>query len=135
MYTDTNTEFRLSDFLQGRVSGSESKSSVSFHADYSSWLNQVETWFSKVEREVIARGSSHPWLTCHVNSANTFVRTASRPNHSAGPTLTPAAESDLWLRYDRDSPLVLRTMRFCNVRSSKTSGCRDRRAAVDCVKH
>jgi transposase len=23
---------------------------------YSSWLNQVEIWFSKIEREVIARG-------------------------------------------------------------------------------
>jgi len=31
---------------------------VHFHftPTYSSWLNQVEIWFSKVEREVIARG-------------------------------------------------------------------------------
>jgi len=27
-----------------------------FTPTYSSWLNQVEQWFSKVEREVIARG-------------------------------------------------------------------------------
>src|ERR1700721_3015100 len=27
-----------------------------FHPTYSSWLNQVELWFSKIEREVIARG-------------------------------------------------------------------------------
>ena len=24
--------------------------------DYSSWLNQVELWFAKIERDVIARG-------------------------------------------------------------------------------
>jgi len=31
---------------------------VQFHftPTYSSWLNQVETWFAKIEREVIARG-------------------------------------------------------------------------------
>jgi transposase len=31
---------------------------VHFHSTptYSSWLNQVEIWFSKVERDVIARG-------------------------------------------------------------------------------
>jgi transposase len=31
---------------------------VHFHfmPTYSSWLNQVEIWFSKVERDVIARG-------------------------------------------------------------------------------
>ena len=27
-----------------------------FTPTYSSWLNQVEIWFSKLEREVIARG-------------------------------------------------------------------------------
>ena len=27
-----------------------------FTPTYSSWLNQVELWFSKIEREVIARG-------------------------------------------------------------------------------
>ena len=31
---------------------------VQFHftPTYSSWLNQVEIWFAKIEREVIARG-------------------------------------------------------------------------------
>ena len=31
---------------------------VQFHftPTYSSWLNQVETWFSKIDRDVIARG-------------------------------------------------------------------------------
>lgn len=27
-----------------------------FTPTYSSWLNQVETWFGRIEREVIARG-------------------------------------------------------------------------------
>ena len=27
-----------------------------FTPTYSSWLNQVETWFARIEREVIARG-------------------------------------------------------------------------------
>jgi transposase len=31
---------------------------VRFHftPTYSSWLNQVEVWFSKIERDVVARG-------------------------------------------------------------------------------
>lgn len=28
-----------------------------FTPTYSSWLNQVELWFAKIERDVIARGS------------------------------------------------------------------------------
>jgi transposase len=36
----------------------EAHPKVRFHftPTYSSWLNQVEIWFSKVERDVIARG-------------------------------------------------------------------------------
>jgi transposase len=36
----------------------EQNSRVRFHftPTYSSWLNQVELWFAKIEREVIARG-------------------------------------------------------------------------------
>jgi transposase len=41
---------------------------VRFHftPTYSSWLNQVELWFAKIEREVIARGvfTSVPDLAC-----------------------------------------------------------------------
>lgn len=32
------------------------KVKIHFTPTYSSWLNQVETWFSKIERDVIARG-------------------------------------------------------------------------------
>ncbi len=41
----------VSDFLAAHPN-------VHFHftPTYSSWLNQVEIWFSKVERDVIARG-------------------------------------------------------------------------------
>jgi hypothetical protein len=34
----------------------ESPHPVPLHTTYSSWLNQVELWFAKIEREVIARG-------------------------------------------------------------------------------
>ena len=36
----------------------EANPKVKFHftPTYSSWLNQVEIWFSKIERDVIARG-------------------------------------------------------------------------------
>jgi len=36
----------------------QTQPNVHFHftPTYSSWLNQVEIWFSKVERDVIARG-------------------------------------------------------------------------------
>ncbi len=36
----------------------ESNSRVHFHftPTYSSWLNQVELWFGKIERDLIARG-------------------------------------------------------------------------------
>jgi len=30
-----------------------------FTPTYSSWLNQVELWFAKIERDVIARGASN----------------------------------------------------------------------------
>ena len=40
------------------VPGATSPPHVRFHftPTYSSWLNQVELWFAKIEREVIARG-------------------------------------------------------------------------------
>ena len=42
----------------GRVGWCVVDSEVSLHSTptYSSWLNQVENWFSKVQRHVIARG-------------------------------------------------------------------------------
>jgi transposase len=45
---------------------------VRFHftPTYSSWLNQVEIWFARIERDVIARGvftysaNAHPLEVC-----------------------------------------------------------------------
>lgn len=42
---------RVQDFLAGHK-----KVALHFTPTYSSWLNQVENWFSKIERDVIARG-------------------------------------------------------------------------------
>jgi transposase len=41
----------LKDFLE-----THRKVHLHFTPTYSSWLNQVELWFSKIERDVIARG-------------------------------------------------------------------------------
>jgi len=40
----------------------EANPKVRFHftPTYSSWLNQVEIWFSKIERDVVARGIFTP---------------------------------------------------------------------------
>lgn len=42
---------RVTEFLQ-----THSQVSLHFTPTYSSWLNQVELWFAKIERDVIARG-------------------------------------------------------------------------------
>ena len=68
---------------------------VRFHftPTYSSWLNQVEIWFAKIEREVIARGiftSVSDWL---VNSDATSTHTLPMLGRSGGNTLTPPAAS------------------------------------------
>jgi transposase len=55
---------------------------VHFHftPTYSSWLNQVELWFSKIEREVIARGVFTPVadlarkLRRYINAQSTNAR-------------------------------------------------------------
>jgi transposase len=46
-------------FKTGRVEeflNSHPQVQLHFTPTYSSWLNQVELWFSKMERDVIARG-------------------------------------------------------------------------------
>lgn len=42
---------RVTEFLQ-----THSNVRLHFTPTYSSWLNQVELWFAKIERDVIARG-------------------------------------------------------------------------------
>jgi len=41
---------------RSRFPGGQPKVRFHFTPTYSSWLNQVEIWFSKIERDVIARG-------------------------------------------------------------------------------
>jgi transposase len=43
---------KVAAFLQAH-----SKVQLHFTPTYSSWLNQVEIWFSRIERDVIARGA------------------------------------------------------------------------------
>jgi transposase len=38
------------------VRGCGTRAQFHFTPTYSSWLNQVEIWFAKIERDVIARG-------------------------------------------------------------------------------
>ena len=66
---------------------------VHFHftPTYSSWLNQVELWFAKIERDLIARGifTSVPdlrkqllqYITLHNKTAHPFKWTYTNPKH------------------------------------------------------
>ncbi|MDR4485097.1 MAG: IS630 family transposase [Nitrospirales bacterium] len=49
-----------------------------FTPTYSSWLNQVEWWFAKIEREVIARGCSRRYRISNESSCDTSEGTTSR---------------------------------------------------------
>ena len=55
--------------------------SLHFTPTYSSWLNQVELWFSKIERDVIARGS----FTSKRDLARKLRRYIDRYNQDAKP--------------------------------------------------
>jgi transposase len=48
---------------------------------YSSWLNQVELWFSKIERDVIARGV----FTSVTDLRRTLIRYIKQDNKTAKP--------------------------------------------------
>jgi len=52
-----------------------------FTPTYSSWLNQVELWFSKIERDLIARGI----FTSVKDLARKIRRYIARDNHVAKP--------------------------------------------------
>jgi DDE superfamily endonuclease len=70
---------------------------VRFHftPTYSSWLNQVELWFAKIQRDVISRGVFTSVAELAANWGNTFALTQPWPNHFAGPILIPSVASDL----------------------------------------
>ena len=69
---------------------------VRFHftPTYSSWLNQIELWFAKIQRDLL---SSHRWPIYPLRSANMFAPTPKSQGHSAGPIQIPAEESLLIL--------------------------------------
>jgi transposase len=62
---------------------------VHFHftPTYSSWLNQVELWFAKIERDVIARGVFNSSRISPKNSFATSATTIAKPSPSSGSTL------------------------------------------------
>ena len=70
---------------------------VHFHftPTYSSWLNQVELWFAKIQRDVIRRGCSPRSPTSATNCASTSERIRNQLRPSAGPTQIPPAASVL----------------------------------------
>ena len=56
---------------------------IHFTPTYSSWLNQVEIWFAKIQRQVIARGIFSPWT---ISAEKSFV--------TSGTTTKPLPLSD-----------------------------------------
>ncbi len=66
----------------------ERNSNVSLHftPTYSSWLNQVEIWFAKLEREVIAEESSLPSKISHASSCAMCGLTRKLLDRSSGST-------------------------------------------------
>jgi transposase len=57
-----------------------------FTPTYSSWLNQVELWLSKIERDVIARDIFTSTSDMTRNSCATSASTTRRPSPSSGST-------------------------------------------------
>jgi hypothetical protein len=55
---------------------------------YSSWLNQIELWFAKIERDIIARGISTSTADLR-RKLMQYIRVHNRPaSRSSGPTAT-----------------------------------------------
>ena len=67
------------------------KVQLHFTPTYSSWLNQVELWFAKIQRDLLARGSSPQSPTWPARSANTSAPTPKSHDPSAGPFPIPPA--------------------------------------------
>jgi transposase len=82
---------------QGVEAWLEANANVKIHytPTYSSWLNQVELWFAKIERDCIARGYS-PRRTIFVASCwRTSAPTTRTAVRSSGSTPIPADVSAL----------------------------------------
>jgi hypothetical protein len=68
-----------------------------FAPSYSSWLNQVELWFAKIERDGIAGVVFTSIKDWRASSCATSVITTSTPRLSNGPTATTHIEPPLLL--------------------------------------
>jgi transposase len=66
-----------------------------FTPTYSSWLNQVENWFARIERDVIARGVFTSVRDLARKLCATSTTTIALPNPSSGTTATPHTASPL----------------------------------------
>lgn len=74
-----------------------------FTPTYSSWLNQVELWFSKIERDLIARG-----IFTSVNDlARKIMRYIRRYNHQAKPIKWTYKNTRNRIRPDSDSNVTV----------------------------
>ncbi len=71
---------------------------VHFHftPTYSSWLNQVDIWFAKIEREVIARGV----FTSVNDLARKPLRHIRHYNKRAEPIRWAYRDTSRWITYD-----------------------------------
>jgi transposase len=86
----TNKTKRVEQFLAAHL-----KLYLHYTPTYSSWLNQVENWFTKIERDVIAAASSSGSKTWPADFNARFVTTIALPSSSSGPTATPHIASVL----------------------------------------
>jgi transposase len=69
---------------------------------YSSWLNQVEIWFAKIERDVIARGV----FTSTTDLSRKVMRYIRRYNHNARPIRWSYSDTTHRIRPTSDSSLT-----------------------------
>jgi len=74
--------------------------SLHFTPTYSSWLNQIELWFGKIERDVIARGVFTSVLSDRESFCDTSVSTTNRPVPYSGNTdpIAPYQYTISWYR-------------------------------------
>ncbi len=88
--------------VQGGIAASPASPLLSAHPNvqlhdtptYSSWLNQVEIWFSKIQRDLIARGIFESKTDLTDKSCATSAITTKQLSPSSGLTKTLTDESD-----------------------------------------
>jgi len=66
---------------------------IHYTPTYSSWLNQVENWFSRIQRDVISRGIFTSLKDRTRSSCDTSVSTTRTQSRSSGSTTIPIADT------------------------------------------